>query len=150
MNQGKITLEANYNLNSENEEHQVRAELKNFQLRQLNKTIAALAPVSIKKGFVHAAKVNYKANNFQAVGTLDLHYTDLWIELIKNEEKQKHFGIISFVANNLLKKNNVPATAKYKQGKIQCSFNPQKSILNYMWSAVKSGLKSSISRSKKK
>ena len=150
MDKANLTLEARYNLNSKKAEHQVNAQLTNFKLAQLNKTIAALAPISIKEGIAHSAKIKYKANKHEAKGTIDLYYTNLLIEVIKNEKKHKQYGVISFVANNILKKNNIPNTPKYKQGKIDCNPDPHKSILNYMWSCVKSGLKSSLSRSKKK
>lgn len=150
MNKANLTLEAKYNLSSKKEEHQINAELSNFKLSHLNNTIAALAPVKIKKGMAHSAKIKYNANKKEAKGTIDLHYTDLWIEVIKNEEKHKQYGIVSLVVNNILKKNNIPDTPNYKQGKIDCKSDPNKSILNYMWGCVKSGLKSSISRSKKK
>lgn len=150
MNKGILQLDMSYDLLSKNESHEIVAKLSRFALPNLNNTIAAIAPIKIKNGIAHSAVVNYKANNNIAQGTLDLHYTDVWVELVKNEKKEKNYGIISFIGNSIIKKNNVPGTDKYKQGKISYEFNPNKSILNYMWNATKSGLLSSVSRSKKK
>lgn len=154
MGKGKIDLTANFDLKSTNQSFNVKCNMGGMPFKVMNPVVIPLAPVEFKNGQVHSLELNFSANSEKATGTMDFHYSDVWLSLLKEEEiksdKKKNKPIFSLLLNNILKKNNIPGTRKYKVGKINTPHDPHKSVLNYLWQATKSGLISSLSRSKRK
>lgn len=116
-----------------------------LEAHELNNLLSNMAFVEFKKGYIHTLSFHLVADKDSAIGTLDAHYTDLHINMLDTTElfhhhKHKRKKIIGTLANTLLKKNNIPNTKHYVQGKIDVARPKNKSIFNYLWTSVKSGL----------
>lgn len=153
LNKGKIDLTANFNLTSKIDQFSVKGHLDKMDFRVTNSIVETLAPVKFVNGQVHSLDFSFNANKYKSKGTMDFHYSNVKLHVLKENTKSKrnkNKPMLSMILNNILKKNNIPGHKKYKQGTIDTKFDPQRSILNYLWTSIKTGLSSSLARSKKK
>jgi hypothetical protein len=119
--------------------------IKNLNATDLNKITSNMVFVDFDKGYIPSATFKFKANNDSAWGILDAHYENLHFELIdtatyNKTHELKHKKLLSFFANTLIKSNNVPDTKSYRQGIVDTKRLKNKSIINFLWQAIKSGL----------
>jgi hypothetical protein len=151
MNQGKVDLQIGINLTSKIESFTVKGHLGKMLFADANSIVESLAPVTFINGKVHGVNFNFKSNKYNSKGKMDFHYSDIRLSVLKKDPNaKKNKPLFSLLLNNILKKNNIPNTSKYKTGIINNSFNSKKTILNYLWESIKSGLISSLSLHKKK
>ena len=151
MDKGRVDLNIKFDLTNKNEYFIVNGHLGQMAFSDANSVVKSLAPVMFVEGKVHGVDFNFKANNYKSTGLMDFHYSDVRLSVLKEDSKQrKNKPVLSMLLNNLIKKNNKPNTNKYKTGIINAHFNQKKSIFNYLWQSLKSGLFSSLSHSKRK
>ena len=151
MDKGKVDLRMSFDLRSEIERFTVNGHMGTMAFTDANSIVEKLAPVTFVGGKVHNVDFNFVANKYNANGFMDFSYEDVRLNVLKSDSpKRENKPVMSMLLNNYLKKNNMPNTNKYKRGTISVNFDQHKSILNYLWQSVKSGLFSSLARSKKK
>ena len=150
LDKARVDLNMKFDLTSKRDYFVVEGHLGEIAFSDLNSVVNSLAPVMLIDGIIHDLDFEFSANNYKSMGLMDFDYSDLRISVLNEDaEHRKNKPVLSMLANNLLKKNNDPKTKKYKRGVIDAPFNKNKSILNYLWQSVKSGLFSSLSHSKK-
>ena len=103
---------------------------------------AALA--EIKSGNVNSLMFSAQANDTYAFGNLNFGYDNLKILLLKNGKDGKEKGLLSFLANTFVVKSANPLNDKFRAGEMNFKRDKTKSILNYWWKTVLSGLKDVI------
>jgi|GEM_PF-5322356 len=145
LGEAPIDAQLKFPIQNQSDEFYASGNIKNLEAVTLNKLLSNMAFVEFKKGYIHFLSFQFTANNDSAIGTLDVHYTDLKIAILDTNElfathKHKQKKTIGLVANSILKSNNVPNTKHYVQGHINAERKKEKYIFNYLWTALKSGL----------
>jgi len=117
-------------------------------LKEINPMVSKLLPAKISHGFVNKARIGpVKANDVSASGSLELHYSDLYLELnlvntgsfqkLKNE-------LITTIANAILPDENPDYRGRLKAGIIYFNRDTTKGFFNFVWKSTLSGLKSTM------
>ncbi len=145
LDKAPINIHFKFPIQNHRDKFYVEGTIKNLEAYELNNLLSNMAFVEFKKGYIHALSFHLVADKDSAIGTLDAHYTNLHINMLDTAElfhhnKHKRKKFIGTLANTLLKKNNIPNTKHYVQGKIHVARPKNKSIFNYLWTSVKSGL----------
>lgn len=148
MDIGPVDISMSYDLTSENGTFTLRGSLGKMPLRPLNNMIEPEAKISLKSGVINRLDFNIVANDYEGSGEAIVRYEDLELELLNNEfaKDQNIFRKIgSFLANKVvIKSNNPNKRGELKKGTVYYLREPHKSIFNYWWKLIFSGLKSTL------
>jgi len=120
--------------------------LKNFQMTRVNDMLGAAAKVKIKSGTMHELKFDFRYNPYRSDGEVELNYADL--KIISLRENKKHEQATSFIKTLLLntfiikKKMDEDLPDDKKTGTVLFYRDTKRSIFNYWWKSLLSGIKS--------
>ena len=145
---GSGLLEARFDLPLDPSSRTYRAEgaLSDFDLTTLNPALENLAMVKIESGIMNRLEFAFGYNATASNGSLEIRYEDLKIISLKEKESRTVIDKFkTFLLNTfLIRKNKDEKLAKDKRiGKIDFQRDPNRSIFNYWWNSVFSGIKSS-------
>ncbi len=116
--------------------------ITNFSMPKINSMLTPAANVEITSGVLDEMKFNFVYNDFRSDGTLVLNYRDLKIVSLKKDKKEQN-QLLTFILTLFVKKNIDSHTCiANKTGTILFYRDSQKSIFNYWWKSVLSGIKS--------
>jgi hypothetical protein len=124
--------------------HNVAGNVESISLQTLNPALKYLGRVEATSGQIHSIDFKMNLGAKQATGNVYLHYTDLKIKMIDFDDKgnEDSDNLKSFLANTfVLKEKNEPPL---REGEVSHERLSSKSIFNYWWKSLLSGLKSSI------
>ena len=148
MGSGAVRLEVDFPMPARNGSFSYSARLGNFDMTQLNPFIAAQIPAKIVSGTVDRLVIpKVYANSRKAQGKLILYYHDLKMDLPPQTDKNwEHFkkSVLSFAANTYVAQSNPNQQGKLREGIIYFERDSGKSIFNYLWKSVFSGIKSTV------
>lgn len=125
--------------------HQIQGSLGAMDLTKMNPVLEPLGFVSIDSGNLESLEYSMQLDDQKAQGEVVMKYSDLNIELmehgeLKDDEQKK---LISFLANALkIKSKNTEEPLR--KGEISFERDPHKSIFNYWWKSLQTGLKGSL------
>jgi hypothetical protein len=80
------------------------------------------------------------ATDDASTGQLIFEYENLKVDVQKKKDQNKKATLISFVANELVKKKNLPENRNYSRGTIQFERRKDRAIVNYLWKSIQSGI----------
>ena len=145
MGKGKLSLQFSFNLVDSACSFAYKGHLGPMEIPLVNPAVMPLALVEIKTGQVKSLDFNIRSNRKKSTGEVTLLYNDLNIALL-NSGVHKKYGvnpIKSFVANNLLVKNNNPDSNDQPPRKARILFKrpASYSFFKSIWQALLSGLK---------
>jgi hypothetical protein len=165
MGRGSLTVATTFPRNSK-ENYHTQGSLRNFDMPQLNRILEPLAKLKVESGTLHQLNFNFAYNNLRSDGELKLDYNDLKLVALKdnsapppsdkNEKRQrrkknkkdqrddqqdnlKTFVINTFVVKKDLDKN---VSEEKRTGVILFYRDTSRSIFNYWWKSLQSGIKS--------
>ncbi|MCX6287907.1 MAG: hypothetical protein NTY96_12410 [Bacteroidetes bacterium] len=122
--------------------------IDSVDLKDINPMLTKVMPAKISHGFVDKAKLSLVlANDATAVGSIELYYRDLYVELSLIEEgsfKKLKNELITDLANLFLPDENPDYHGKLRKGIIYFNRDTTKGFFNYVWKSTLSGLKSSV------
>jgi len=125
------------------------ATLTSFELPQVNTMLSKLLPAEIESGFVSKLVIHgIRFNNSFSRGSLTLYYDNLSFKMF--DEKNTTWsgiktGLINWVAKDILvAKCNPGPNGKLNSGTVYFQRDQHKSIINFIWKSVLSGLKSNM------
>ena len=148
MDQGILNAHIDYYLKSEEGRFDITGTLGKMPVSVVNSIVETEAKVSLKSGIVNRLDFNIEGNNYDGSGEVIIRYEDLEIELLNSEfEKDQNLlrKIGTFIANKIVIKSNNPNNrGELKKGKVYFIRDPHKSILNFWWKLIFSGLKSTL------
>lgn len=124
--------------------HLIEGNLGKMRFSDFNPALENLAFARME-GTIHSMNFNMKLNKEKAQGSVVLRYEDLNVELLRNAEPEQGVGkrIKSFITNTFfIKKSN--KKPPLREGEIKFERDDQKSVFNYWWKALSTGLKDSI------
>ena len=148
MNKGLMNAQLNLKLNHPSDTFAFHANLTRMNLPEFNSLSVNLFGVEIKSGNGSVDTVNIFGNKDYAIGHLYFPYRKFKIKMINRQKGNRGGigdGILTFLANNiLLKSNNRRFGRPIRVGQIFYQRDPQKSIFNYLWKGVLSGVESTL------
>lgn len=145
MGSGKLNVKIDFNLTNNSGAFNYSGSLGKFDLRNLNSLSKNLGLIEIESGNVQ--RINFKANGNlrSASGSMNMLYTNLKVKLLSDNidgEGTKKKGLLSFLANTILvknenpKKGEAPRTAFMTNTRINSA-----SFFNLMWKTIFVGIK---------
>jgi post-segregation antitoxin (ccd killing protein) len=112
----------------------------------LNQLTEPLGMASVKKGQINKLSFDFKCTDYKSDGTATFLYNDLTVEVLKNEDDElKKKGLVTFLANTLIKNNN-PVNNDTYIGIIDYKRDIQKSFFNLLWKSIFDGVKKTVLR----
>ena len=119
--------------------------LSTFQLADLNPMLENIAQLRIEKGHLNEVNFNFLYNDLNSVGTLEINYKDLKMEVLKaNKEKSENY-FKTWLVNALVMKTKDKSVEHAKRiGIIKQNRDRKRFIFNIWWLSIRSGLKSSF------
>lgn len=148
MGQGPLQTNIKYDLDDASGNFWLKGTLGNLDLRLLNTMLEPEAKASLKSGVVNRLDFNIAGNDIEGTGELIIRYDNLELELLnKNFEKDQNIfrKIGSFLANKIIIKSSNPNNkGDLKKGQVFFQREVHKSVFNYWWKLIFSGLKSTV------
>ncbi|HKJ40444.1 MAG TPA: hypothetical protein VKA27_00065 [Sunxiuqinia sp.] len=142
MDKGRLTAYFNFPNKQFSEPYQASGELGPMPISAFNAMIEQNAYLHVVRGRVQKISYYFQYNNDRSNGNLQFEYENLKVHLLDHDDhsrkKIKSFLLNSFVVHkdNLRTKNN------FRTGTISFQRDKKKSIFNYWWKSVLSGVKS--------
>ncbi len=129
----------------------IKGLLDAMPLMALNPMVMEVASVEIKDGMMQKMEFDFQANRNFSSGVLYFYYSDFKLALLNKDNNKQGIikKIVSFVANVALISNN-PRGEQLREGEIYFEREEPKSIFNYWWKSLFSGIKSSVTGNNKK
>ncbi|MGE6218651.1 hypothetical protein ACQKCH_02395 [Nubsella zeaxanthinifaciens] len=143
MGAAKLNVKIDFNLLSNNGAFNYKGEVGSFNLQALNAISKPLGQIAIESGRVTSASFDVSANSSGSKGAVYFYYRDLKIKMLGEDAdgKEKKKGLLSFLANTLLiKDDNIPGD-KGRFANVTHERPPQASFFNVMWKTVFKGMR---------
>lgn len=125
--------------------HTASGSLGSMEVGELNQILVPVAMVRAESGTIHSLKFDMKLGANKSSGWVELEYSGLKIGVLdaENVEEGGDQFFKSLLAN-FLKVKNRNTEEPLRRGKVSFERVPYKSIFNYWWKSLSSGLKGSI------
>src|SRR5699024_8902452 len=146
MGSGPLEVHFEFPMDTQNAFHKIKGKLGNMSITDFNDMSRYVAKVYINKGLLNSLEFEMVLNKDKANGSVIMNYENLKFSVV-DIQTQKQEGLkenlVTFLGNNLLiKKNNTPETGM-QAGTIDFKRDKTKSIFNYWWKSLLSGIKDS-------
>jgi hypothetical protein len=144
---GKMNMKIDFDLTDRNAAFSFVGNIGSFNMIVLNSLSKPLGLVAIEQGKVQKAYFNIKANLKRSSGQVVFYYTGLKVDLLKEDDQgvKKKKGLLSFLANNVLIKNDNPTKGQsVRTANINYKRVPQASFFNLMWKSVFVGIRETV------
>ncbi len=154
MGKGLIEIDAKIPLSSQSMPYEISGTIHEQDMTNLNPMLNYVAKVTLTSGRFRNSTFEFTHDNVSSKGQLKLAYNDLHVRFIdpagsgtlgKIDEK-----LMSFAANTFVVKKDNEEGDNMRTGEISFERDPKKSILNYWWKSLLSGIKSSTGIKEKK
>jgi hypothetical protein len=120
--------------------------LRDFPMTKLNDMLGPAAKARIESGIMTNLEFHFRYNSTRSDGTLELNYKDLKMSSLRKDKKERvRVSLVKTLLLNLfIIKKDMDEDVKddKKTGTIQFYRNTKRSIFNYWWKSVFSGIKS--------
>ncbi|HCR88915.1 MAG TPA: hypothetical protein DIW50_00365 [Prolixibacteraceae bacterium] len=145
MDDPAITAQVIFDMNSPLNAFEVQGNIAACPMNIVNPMTKPAALMEINTGTLEKFEFHFTGNNEQAKGKLKFAYDDLNISILEIKDgftKKSKFS--SFMANNLLIKSKNPRGKILLPDDITYQRDPSRSILNFWWKSIFSGVKNTF------
>ncbi|SMO68294.1 hypothetical protein [Fodinibius sediminis] len=147
MGSGRLDVHFSFPMDTRNGFHRINGKLHQMPLTHFNSMVEHVAFVRIDRGRLDSLTFEMTLNEEESSGTLVMNYQDLNISVL-DKQSIEQYGLLenfkTFLANNfIVRENNTPETG-IQAGRIDFERDKTKSIFNYWWKSLLSGIKESI------
>lgn len=147
MGSGLLTAHYEFPLDTEIGFHKINGRLGKMPMTDFNRMLEYVAFVRIDSGQLHSMEFDLTLDQDRANGNLIMLYENFKISILDKKSIQQEGllkNFMTFVANNfIVNRNNTPEKGM-EAGRIQYQRDDQKSVFNYWWKSLLSGIKDSI------
>lgn len=149
MGESLLQLNLDVPLNDPEGFHRLQGEMREIPLQSVNNMLENTAFASVESGHAFTLKFDMQLNNQRSQGDMQFAYRDLKIRLLDKENPEKgnlKQQLHTLLANWVVVKTNNPDNGRkpLRIGEISFERNPQKSIFNFWWKSLLSGIKGSV------
>ncbi|MCF8233905.1 MAG: hypothetical protein K9G67_02600 [Bacteroidales bacterium] len=153
MKEGDAHIKLGVPLASKADTFFLHGELNRMDLSAFNSMTRSLFGVAIKKGMGEVDDIRMHGNAENMTGELIFPFRKLKIQLINPRTGERGGigdGIMTFLANEILLRSNNPRfLRKIRVGTVYAPRDPKRSIFNYIWKGILSGIESTLGYSDK-
>jgi hypothetical protein len=145
LNQSLLKANFSFDLGGPDYVHSAKGFLNPMPLEPLNSMISKSAPLAIEEGYLNRLEFDISFNKNQANGNLYFAYENLKIAVLdySGDEIQKA-KFASFLANKMVVNSKNPNGNELVPVEISYFRDEERSILNYWWKSIYSGVKEVI------
>jgi hypothetical protein len=149
---GKSLLQVNITIpiNDKRNMFKFSGSLGRIRLNEFRSMLENIAHVRSNNAIVNQLTFSAKADNYRAIGEMQLLYNHLKIAVLKKGGSYKKRKFFSFLTNSIIYNDNPKPGKPVRIGKISFKNEGNLSIFGYMWKSLLSGFKSSIGLRKRK
>lgn len=146
---GKLEATIDFVFGDSRNRFTLNASLSGFDLTKVNPMLTKLVPAEIESGIVTKLAIpEIRFTDDVSTGKLTLYYTNLAFKVV-NENNSAwddiKTGVINFVASDfLIRKSNPQPNGKLNSGVVYFQRDKHKSIINFIWKSIFSGIKSNM------
>lgn len=145
MKTSRIDVRIDFNLTDKNAAFNYSGKVGPMDMTVLNPMARDMGLVEIESGKMQSAAFNIKANASGSSGLVHFNYTNLKIKLLKEGEEGepvKKKGLLSFLANNLLIRDDNPSKGEApRTANISFQRTPAASFFNLLWKSFFIGMR---------
>jgi len=140
MGQSFLNARLNIPLNRNDEYFTLSGTLDPISAGAFNPFVKNGLNVDINAGKIYKTNFDIIANNDASTGSLIMDYENLQVTVMKSKDQSKKSGFVSWIANEVIRKDNLESHHKYKVGTIGFERRKDRFIVNYIWNSFKSGI----------
>jgi len=144
----QLHIVINFNLLAANAAFNFKGNIGKVDMVKLNPLSKALGMLKVESGQIQKIDFDVKANAKGSMGTMHMYYNNLKIALLKEGEDgkpTKKKGLLSFIANTLIVKDENPAKGKpLRTADIVFERPPGASFFNLLWKSVFIGIRETV------
>ncbi len=144
MNKGLI--EANFIFPNKKfqDKYKVSGKMTPVSLNSFNAFLNQNTGIQVESGKIQNTVFNFQFDENRSNGELILEYEDLNINVLSDDKTGRNFLKSMLLKTPVIRKNNSAASKNYRKGIISCERDKKKSVFNYWWQSVLSGIKTII------
>lgn len=145
MKRGRLKVDFVFPMTAGEDIHHVNGTLEAMDLQPLNVAFEPLAFARIDDGRILGLDFGMRMGEQQSSGELTLLYEDLKVSLLDKKENEENLGsqIKSLLANTFVIKSDNKGE-DIRSGEINFERVERKSVFNYWWKSLLSGIKSNV------
>ncbi|MDN5200137.1 hypothetical protein QQ008_02160 [Fulvivirgaceae bacterium BMA10] len=143
MGKGRVKAKLSFSIRDKRNAFEFSGNIGAMNLVEINPMLENVAFVSVKSGLNQNLDFSMNANDNFAVGNMRFTYDDLRVSVIKKKTGNTG-GLASFFANTFVINNKNPEGKNQRVGDIYFERDKSKSIFNYWWKSLLSGIKPSL------
>lgn len=144
MGVGKIQANFEFPIADKHNTHSIKGTASAMPMEAINPMLKYVAFSEIVSGKMNSARFEAQLNEDFSTGTVDFFYEDLKIDLLKKGDVEERKGLISFLSNTFVIKSANPLNDKFRQGEMYFERDKNKSMINFWWKTLFSGLKDTM------
>lgn len=145
MKTSRIDIEIDFNLTAKDAAFSYKGKVGPMDMKVLNPVARDMGLVEIESGKMQSASFDIQANASGSTGLVHFNYTDLKIKLLKegeDGEPTKKKGLLSFLANELLIKDQNPSKGEAaRTARVNFQRTPGASFFNLLWKSFFIGMR---------
>ncbi|MFW5755883.1 MAG: DUF748 domain-containing protein, partial [Tangfeifania sp.] len=142
MNSATLSADFIFTIPETQQPSQVTGSLEPTQFSIFNPMVKPYAGVEIQSGQTERLAFNFDYNNVHSGGDMIFEYKNLDFVMLNKKDNSKKL-VFTFLAKTfIVQKQNLQENNSYKKGEISHERDPKKSVFNYWWKSLLSGLKS--------
>ena len=143
---GKYNLTAQYRFHilDTTEAFQAKGEMKGVPSADLYPILHPLMLADIPEAMIHAISFDMTGNDEMITGTLEMEYENLYINVSKTKKQNKSNAFWNTVSNSLIRHNNSRSRGRFVIGLVNAERKKNKSVFNYTWQGLKTGIISTV------
>lgn len=151
MGAGRLNVEIFYPSGIRQDTFIIDGALETMSLEHINPMIVNAAFARVDNGAVNSLGFRFHGNSRYAAGRMDFTYSDMKVTLLRLDKNGDHLErkTRSLFANMIVSDSN-PKKGNFRVGEIRFERDEKKSIFNYWWKSLFSGIKSSVGLKEKK
>jgi len=151
MGAGKLSVEIKYPFGVRQDTFLIDGVVQTMNLAHINPMIVNAAFARVDEGAINKLSFRFHANSEIAEGRMDFAYSGMKVTLLKLDKNGEHLErkTRSLFANMIVSNSN-PKKGDFRVGEIKYERKEKKSIFNYWWKSLFSGIKSSVGIKEKK
>ncbi len=138
-NEGKLSL--SLSIPYTEDKFHLKAKLEDYEMTKLNRTIEPMLGVMVESGHLLMLDFDMKADRVRSKNVLKMKYTNLVLNILnENKEVRKKRGLITGVANSMIKDQNLPGEKHYREANYKTVRNQYRAPFNFIWLALQDGI----------
>ena len=146
MDSGDLTIEFEFYVD-DTANHNIKASLREMELIDVNNPLENLAGIRINEGNLTQLDFTFYADDYRSEGELRMLYSDLSLRFLDEETMEEDRGtrVRSFFANTFAVRSANDGEEP-RVGTIDFDREKERSIFNFWWNSIKSGLEDTVRR----